>query len=169
VEQKQVLGFDGQQAVRWLAVNDDVMGGQSESALRLTPEGTGVFEGRLSLANSGGFASIRAHQDDYGLEGYDGLAVRVRGDGRRYKLRLRTNRFLDGPAYEATFATEPDRWMTAELPFADFVATFRGRRLADAPPLDVASVQQIGFMIADRREGSFQLEIAWVKAYRSAE
>jgi hypothetical protein len=34
----------------------------------------------------------------------------------------------------------------------------------DAPPLDISKIRQIGFMIADKQEGGFRLEIAWVRA-----
>jgi hypothetical protein len=40
-------------------INDDVMGGQSRSRLLRTATGP-LFEGDVSLANGGGFASFRA-------------------------------------------------------------------------------------------------------------
>jgi NADH dehydrogenase [ubiquinone] 1 alpha subcomplex assembly factor 1 len=167
VQEIEVLGFGPRETGTWVKVNDDVMGGVSESALRFTSEGTAVFEGVLSLDNYGGFASVRTYPKDYALGGYDGLMVRVRGDGHQYRLRLRTDRYLDGTAYEVKFATGPDVWLTVSAPFSDFVPTFRGRQVRTAPPLDGARIQQIGFMIADKQAGRFWLEIGWVRAYRS--
>jgi monofunctional biosynthetic peptidoglycan transglycosylase len=96
------------------------------------------------------------------------MAFRVRGDGRGYKLRLRGDDRLDGPAYEADFQTVAGTWITVQIPFADLRPTFRGRRLRDRPALEGAAVRQIGFMIADKQEGPFQLEIDWIKAYEDA-
>ena len=36
--------------------------------------------------------------------------------------------------------------------------------LSDVDPLDPAQIRQMGFLIADEKEGPFRLEIAWVKA-----
>jgi hypothetical protein len=155
-------------AARWVRVNDGVMGGRSQSSLTLTPEGTALFAGSLSLENHGGFASVRTVPHDFALGEYRGLAFRVKGDGRSYKLRLRGDDRLDGPAYEADFETVAGAWVTVQVPFADLQPTFRGRRLRDMPALAGAAVRQIGFMIADKQEGPFRLEIDWIKAYQGA-
>ena len=43
----------------WNSVNDGVMGGVSKGGVSRTEQGTMLFSGELSLANNGGFASIR--------------------------------------------------------------------------------------------------------------
>ena len=43
----------------WLVVNDNVMGGISESNIKFSKNNTLVFQGRVSLENNGGFASFR--------------------------------------------------------------------------------------------------------------
>ena len=92
-EGKLIFDFQVQdEAARWVRVNDGVMGGLSQSEMRFTIEGTALFEGTLSLENNGGFASVRTIPDDFALGGYTGLAVRVKGDGRRYMLRLHLDR-----------------------------------------------------------------------------
>jgi monofunctional biosynthetic peptidoglycan transglycosylase len=93
------------------------------------------------------------------------LAFRVRGDGRSYKLRLRGDNRLDGPAYEADFETVAGTWVTVQVPFSDLRPTFRGRRLRNLPAMEGAAVRQIGLMLADKQEGPFLLEIDWIKAY----
>jgi monofunctional biosynthetic peptidoglycan transglycosylase len=163
---RTLLDFQEQnEAARWVRVNDGVMGGLSQSNMRFTPQGTAVFEGILSLENYGGFASVRTTPHDYDLSGYLGLMVRVKGDGRRFKLRVRTDDRLDGPAYELGFDTVADTWTTIQASFREFAPTFRGRRLHNVPALDGANVRQIGFMIADKQAGAFRLEIDWIKAY----
>ncbi|MGD1898815.1 MAG: CIA30 family protein, partial [Phormidesmis sp.] len=41
---------------------------------------------------------------------------------------------------------------------------FRGRVLDDAPAIAPDQIAQIGFLIADKREGEFALEIDWIRA-----
>jgi monofunctional biosynthetic peptidoglycan transglycosylase len=147
------------QSATWRAVNDGVMGGLSQSLLRATDDGTVVFMGVVSLENNGGFASVRTSLDETDLSEYAGLAVRVFGDGKRYRLRLRTDDRFDGIAYQATFETTGDVWQLVEIPFVSFVPTYRGRTVRDAPLLDTTKIHQIGFMIADKQKGPFRLEI----------
>jgi hypothetical protein len=161
---KLVVDFARAQPSSWRAVNDGVMGGLSQSQLRGNDAGTAVFTGVVSLENNGGFASVRTLLEEVDLSECDGLAVRVRGDGKRYRLRLRNVDRFDGIAYQATFDTASDVWQVVEIPFASFLPTYRGRMPRDAPPLDISKIRQIGFMIADKQEGGFRLEVAWVRA-----
>jgi Complex I intermediate-associated protein 30 (CIA30)/NmrA-like family len=81
----------------WGAIDDVVMGGVSESHLRLT-DNVAIFAGNVSTANSGGFASVR-HRNlnpPLDLSRYDGLRLRVKGDGQRYKFILRCEGKWDG-------------------------------------------------------------------------
>jgi len=150
---------------RWLIVNDGVMGGLSQSEMELTGQGTAIFQGALSLENYGGFASVRTLLDPHTLEGYEGLSLRVLGDGRRYKLRMRTDRTMDGPAYEVDFATSAGEWINVHIPFREAIPTFRGRRLTNYPALQGKQIAQIGFMLADKQAGPFRLEVKWIGAY----
>jgi hypothetical protein len=90
--------------------------------------------------------------------------LEVRGDGKRYKLNLRTDDAFDGVNYQAAFQTPRDQWTTVRLPNSGFRATFRGRVVATAPPLDPARVRQVGLMIADRQVGTFALEVRSISA-----
>ena len=51
-----------------------------------------------------------------------------------------------------------------EAPYRDFVPTFRGRILHDVPPIDPGAIRQFGFLIADKKEGPFRIEIDSIKA-----
>ncbi len=159
-----LVDFPRSTTADWFVVNDGVMGGISSSTLEVSSDGTGVFAGDLSLENNGGFASVRTYLEGYDLSTFAGLVLRVRGDGRRYQVRLRTDDRFDGVAYQAEFDTDPDAWITVALPFAAFAPTFRGYVPANAPPLEPGAIRQLGFLIADKREGTFRLEIARVLA-----
>ncbi len=160
-----LVRFSGDPQRRWSAVDDVVMGGVSRSDLRLTDSNTGLFTGALSLENNGGFASVRTAVEPLVAPAPDGLELRVRGDGRIYQLRLRTDDRFDGIAYRAEFQTTPGTWTVLRIPFDAFAATFRGRGVPDAPPLDTTGVTQLSFMVADGNPGPFSLEIDFVRTW----
>ena len=160
---KNIVDFAQPEEVRWTIVNDGVMGGLSSSDLELTDSGTALFSGFVSLDNNGGFASIRGTFQSMDLSEYEGVKLRVRGDGRVYQLRFRMDDGVDGVAYMAEFETRQGEWMEHEIPFESFMPRFRGRVPRGSGPLDPSQIRQVGFLIGDKKEGPFQLEIAWVR------
>jgi monofunctional biosynthetic peptidoglycan transglycosylase len=90
---------------------------------------------------------------------FSGVVLRVRGGGNKYQFRLRLRSTFDGIAYRHTFSAESGQWKSIRLLFDDFIPSFRGRRVPDAPPLNPANIRQIWFFIGDYQEGSFQIEI----------
>lgn len=158
------MDFAEPRGVRWAIVNDGVMGGLSTSDLEITEEGTGLFSGFVSLDNNGGFASTRASFDSMDLTRYDGVTLRVRGDGRTYQLRFRLDGSFDGVAYKAGFSTLPGEWMEVYIPFETLRPTFRGRVPSGVGPFDPGRIRQMSFLIGDKKEGPFHLEISWVRA-----
>ncbi len=160
-----IIDFSREDGPAWRPIDDLVMGGISSSRLRPTAEGTALFEGDLSLENNGGFASVSAATGSLDISKHSGVEIRVRGDGKRYRLRLRTDDRFDGVAYQAGFSTHEREWQTVRLPFGEFLPTFRGRILEGAESLATDHIHQLGLMIADRQAGSFRLEVAWIRAY----
>jgi monofunctional biosynthetic peptidoglycan transglycosylase len=149
-------------AIKWEAIDDRIMGGCSQSQPEYL-KGVGLrFSGTVSLDNNGGFASIRSHEGSFDLSSYSGLKIRFRGDGRTYKISLRTDLYYDGVSYQASFATEADQWQELNLPFDAFIPTHHGVKLTTVAPMDTASVKSFGLFIADKQEGPFQLDVAWI-------
>ena len=143
----------------WYAIDDAVMGGVSSSRMDYDRQGHAVFSGSVSLANNGGFASIRSAATGCASAGGTAYLLTLRGDGKRYKFSIRTGAEFDGVSYQASFQPTAGEWTVARLPAADFVATWRGRVVDNAAPLDLARVQQFGFLIADKQAGPFRLEV----------
>ena len=148
----------------WSSINDGVMGGVSVGQIVKIAEGL-RFEGRLSLENNGGFASVRRPVNE-DLANAAGVQLQVRGDGRIYQFRIRQEGGFDGIAWSAEFSTIDD-WQTVNLPFEMFVPVFRGRPVPDAGPVLPGTIKQIGFMLADRTPGSFALEIRLLGFYQA--
>ena len=166
-EARTLTAFDGKDALRWQTVNDGVMGGRSQGDSSLTRNGTLLFAGEISLENNGGFSSIRTRPQDLQLGGYDGLAIRVRGDGRTYKMALRTSGTSSWIAYWADFPTTKGEWTTVQIPFSKWGPTTFGRKLA-GPRLKPSQVNSVGFMQYDKKAGPFSLEVASIAAFRGS-
>ena len=153
----------------WYVVNDGVMGGISQSRAEMTDGKNLRFTGVLSLENNGGFASIRHDAAFFGIGHGDGIRMRVKGDGNKYQLRVRTSNRFDGIAYKAEFVTIKDVWQDLKIPWERFSATYRGRAVKGAPKLQGDQIQQVGFMIADKQQGGFEMEVAYLGALNMEE
>jgi hypothetical protein len=162
---KVLIDFSQSSPVKWNTVNDGVMGGVSQSTFKILPDSTALFKGTVSLENNGGFASVRSVPSLLDLSEFDGLEMRVKGDGHSYSFRIRTDANFDGIAYRAEFLTKKNKWMDIKLPFSLFKPTFRGRNLKNVPALQTGRIQQLGFLIAEKQEGPFYLYIDWIRAY----
>jgi NADH dehydrogenase [ubiquinone] 1 alpha subcomplex assembly factor 1 len=155
-------------AKEWQAVNDGVMGGRSEGRFKTNENKRMEFYGNLSLANNGGFASVRSRGTNLGLTEGDSIVARVRGDGREYSLNLYTPGRRTAYSYRSKFKTKKDEWIEVRLPLEDFEATWFGRVLPNQK-LDPTMVSGLGILLGDKKAGPFKLEVDWIKAGRSSE
>lgn len=142
----------------WVVVNDTVMGGRSQSIAQ-SQGGYMSFTGDLSLRNNGGFASIRRIYNPIDWQSNTPIQIIVKGDGREYQFRLRTNRYMDGVAYVKNFVSSKDEWQTITFQEEDFTAQFRGRLVSRANALSFNDITQLGFMLADKQAGEFELQL----------
>ena len=152
----------------WQAVNDGVMGGVSEGRFKITDAKTMEFFGTLSLANNGGFASVRSKGKKLSLEKGDTLVAKVRGDGREYTLNLYPNRSRTAFSYRATVQTKKDEWIEIQVPLDEFEATSFGRVVREAGAVKSEDVSSVGFLLGDKKAGPFKMEIEWIKVQRAA-
>ncbi len=153
---------------RWLAVNDNVMGGVSEGGAQPTAEGVLDFSGNLSLENNGGFSSVRAVLEPGSLKGHEGIILRIRGDGRSYYINLHTERRTTPGSWRAPLLPEKNQWSEIRVPFRNFEWTLFGQRLPGRS-IESRDVQSLGFTISDKKEGPFKLQVDWIRAYGAAE
>jgi monofunctional biosynthetic peptidoglycan transglycosylase len=150
----------------WESVGDAVMGGASTGRLTPLPGGLAAFAGVVSLDRGGGFASVRSAPGLFDLSAHAGILLVVRGDGKVYKLAVRTDPWFDAVAHQIHFTTRPGTWDEVRLPFDDFRATWRGRPVPGASPLEASRISSFGLLLGDRQAGPFRLEIASIRAYR---
>ena len=148
--------------IKWNIVNDTVMGGRSSSRWS-DKSSTLSFEGFLSLENNGGFASIRHDLNNINLSGTEGIFIKVKGDGRKYQFRIRSqaSRWAN---YSQEFKTKKDTVQTFYLPYKDFKPSWRGRSVRNVPTLTGKDVRGIGFLLGDKIQGKFKLDILNISA-----
>lgn len=154
----------------WQIVNDGVMGGRSSSRATFveTTSGDSVmrFQGNLSLANNGGFASVRSRPSgSLGLRKGDTIILQVFGDGRKYTFNLYTPTRRTAFSFQMDFKTERGKWTEVRLPVDQFVAHSFGRPIRNMP-LAPTDVQSVGILLGDKKPGSFDLLVHWIKLER---
>jgi len=167
-EQRVLFQFDRQADQDWRSVNDNVMGGVSTGRFTVSDDATFQFFGRLSLANNGGFASVRSSPRSLGLDAGDLIHLRIRGDGRKYFVDLRVPTSQTAFTYRVSVQTVSNEWQEFRIPLTLFKATSFGRVVSNSQPLVAGGINSIGFTISDKRPGAFKLHVAWIKAVRPA-
>ena len=148
--------------IKWNIVNDTVMGGRSSS--RWSKNSSALsFEGFLSLENNGGFASVRHDLNNINLSSTEGIFIKVKGDGRKYQFRIRSqaSRWAN---YSQEFKTKKNTVQSFFLPYKDFKPSWRGRSVRNVPTLTGKDVRGIGFLLGDKVQGKFKLDILNISA-----
>ncbi|MGB8690887.1 MAG: CIA30 family protein [Microcoleus sp.] len=133
----------------WGAIDDIVMGGVSESSIRLT-DNTALFTGNVSTANSGGFASVRTRNFDppIDLTGFSSIQLRVKGDGQRYKFIIRSEAKWDGIGYCYSFDTVYNIWITVTIPLDKLIPVFRAKTVNSGAKLDTGHIYSFQLMLS---------------------
>lgn len=109
--------FSGSPAARWDFFSDQVMGGVSQGQVTITSEGLHLT-GEVSTENNGGF--IQARLKTPLPDGTTAIALRVKGNGARYYLHLRTRgTLLPWRFWQAGFDTTGG-WQEVTLPLSAF-------------------------------------------------
>lgn len=140
----------------WRIVDDVVMGGRSNGSFKINEAGNGLFYGDISLKNNGGFSSLRYSFDKLSISDFTKIVLRIKGDGKQYQFRIKddNDNFY---SYIKQFKTSGS-WETIEISLNEMYPAFRGRKL-DIQNFNSNTLAQIAFLIGNKKEESFQLEI----------
>lgn len=162
------LGFDFAQTdeqSRWRVINDNVMGGVSKGRL-VKKEASVLFEGQLSLANNGGFASVRSSLGEYDLSSFDGVEIECRGSGGAFALMLENQSLWYRPYFLGDFFPT-DEWQILRIPFSAFDEYVIGKKKSTAINHDfLSTVIRVGIFKGDKDTRPFQLEMRSIQFYR---
>ncbi len=156
-EQTIIFNFSNSASIKdWQIVNDGVMGGLSDSQISLTKEGYGKFSGHVSLANNGGFASVRYLTRINIKPNKNQIVLKVKRDGKTYQFRLKSD--ANQPeSYVKEFKTTGE-WQTIQIELSEFSPQFRGRQL-NMPNFNFDAIEEVRFLIANKKEEDFVLLI----------
>lgn len=144
---------------QWGAVNDGVMGGRSSGGPSMG-DGFMIFSGSINT-NGGGFSSIRTRMQPGQLAGADGLRLKIRTDGRDYKMTFRTSERWRGRSvsYQAPIPNPPEgEWGEVFVSFDDLDTSVFGRRV-QADAFDPSDVREMGIILADGQDGPFRFDM----------
>lgn len=97
--------------------------------------------------------------DEINVDGYTTCKLRLRGDGKRYQFRVKSDSY-DRHSYIAEFETSGE-WQTVEIPLISMYPSFRGRKL-QTPDYPGEAMEEIAILIGNKKEESFQLTIDWI-------
>lgn len=157
MDTKTIFDFDLRSEIKnWIIVDDVVMGGRSSGNFRLNDKGFGVFEGSVSLENNGGFSSVRYRSPKILVEGYTKIALKIRGDGKKYEFRIKSNS-RDYYSYIAPIQTS-GAWEEIEIALKDMYPSVRGRRL-NRPNFEDDYIEEVTFLIGNKKKDDFKLLI----------
>ncbi|MBE9028644.1 CIA30 family protein [filamentous cyanobacterium LEGE 11480] len=133
----------------WGAVDDVVMGGVSDSKIVRSPEGA-WFTGNVSTANSGGFVSVRTRNFEPALDlsTSQGIKLKVKGDGQRYKFFMRSDVGWDSVAFAYSFDTVENKWITVQVPFSEMRGVVRARTLPADVKLNTKQIRSMQLMLS---------------------
>ncbi|KAI8092962.1 complex I intermediate-associated protein 30-domain-containing protein [Halteromyces radiatus] len=164
----------------WAIGCDKDIGGFSEASLEITPHNTGRFYGYLSLdlpvnpeIQQSGYAAIRSKaraSSMFGTPCWDTslfryLALRVKGDDRKYFVNIQTDGVIQTDLYQhRLFLKTPGQWETVMIPFRDFILTNNGMIQEQQIEMYREKVKTIGISLMDKKEGPFSIEIESISA-----
>lgn len=166
-EKSLVFDFgEGKDFGRWTIINDGVMGGLSESKAKLTAEAV-LFSGTVSLKNNGGFVSLRSALGVYDLSEFNFFEIRFKSDtDRKFELLIEKETPFYLPKYRKKFGGKSQDWQILKVSLSELEISRMGDVIKKGiDPKELKGIQRIGFILADKQEGSFQLEIDYLKFY----
>ncbi|MDD9194558.1 CIA30 family protein [Aliivibrio sp. S3MY1] len=146
---------------KWLATNDNVMGGISIGQLYYDGK-TCRFQGELSLENNGGFSSIKRSIESLSKE-VNTIELILTGDGHTYQLRLTTWKNGERIQYKHDFTTIKGKQQAKTFHLHNFQAVFRGQLLNHAPDLVADDIKHVGFLITNKQTSPFNLNLAQIQ------
>ncbi|MDA9946617.1 CIA30 family protein [Candidatus Marinimicrobia bacterium] len=140
----------------WYVIDDGVMGGRSRGQLEIENDDIGLFSGRISLQNYGGFSSIRYYTDNIKVKKYKYITMIINGDNKYYQLRIKGSR-NDRYVYTSKFFAK-NGWQQIRIPLAGMEPYFRGRKL-NKKNFDKKYITELGFLIGNKVPENFELRI----------
>jgi len=158
---------NGKNGQEWRVVNDGVMGGLSRGKVEFT-ENSFIFSGSVSLENNGGFTSFRSPYGRYDLSEYDKVEIKYRSEGMDCALSFDQNSRFWRPNHKMPIPATDNIWMTLTTNLYELSEYQMGRMTgAQMSENDARQTIRLGLITDSKKQGSFSLEIDYIKLYKS--
>mmetsp|Transcript_49038 Transcript_49038/g.157031 ORF Transcript_49038/g.157031 Transcript_49038/m.157031 type:complete len:222 (-) Transcript_49038:41-706(-) len=141
---------------------------------------TSIPEGTVTQMVRSGYVGFRYMEDGtyLDMEDMDALRFRLKGDGRRYIVNIRTEGWIAVPGtgldiWQAVMPPLSGQWEEFDLPLSEFTLTYGGRIVTEeVTDMNPGRVISLGISLAGgdllQPEGNFALELDWIKGAKSA-
>lgn len=147
----------------WWVMNDGVMGGLSRGAASLT-ENSLILKGEISLANNGGFSSVRGPWGKTDLSAYSTVTIRYRSKGQIVALCLEKSRRWWEPFYMLDLDPTDGEWKTVSLKLDNAKEYAYARPSGDKLSKEQRKeILRLGFMTNQKKESAFTFEVSYMK------
>jgi hypothetical protein len=114
----------------------------------------------LKINNGVGFASYRV-RDNFNLSEFDKIRIKVKGDGREYKILMKDERAIQSTedySYQAAFKTKSDEEQIIELSLKDFKPVYQGKIDLSLPQVQTQNIRELGLQINDKISGPYNIQ-----------
>ncbi|KAM3270997.1 putative complex I intermediate-associated protein 30 [Capsicum baccatum] len=196
--ERYIFNFSSKDELKnWHLYSDSEYGGLSSAALEIKDTGNrstsvGVFSGNLSLdviegskwnMTRSGFCGMRSKKFDgfIDLDGYDTIALKLKGDGRCYISTIYTENWVNSPGQDEdnswqAFVSVPkdNNWYIAKIPLTRYAPTWRGNIINARMEMNPARIVGMSLSVnaeggvpgAKSGPGDFEVKVDWIKALR---
>eukprot|EP00753_Platysulcus_tardus_P007902 PLAT15525.1.p1 GENE.PLAT15525.1~~PLAT15525.1.p1 ORF type:complete len:277 (+),score=100.31 PLAT15525.1:309-1139(+) len=177
-ETKEVWRFDDSDALAsWSTSTDKEWGGSSRCSWTVEEVEDGkrvaVLQGEINKRSrirrlALGFCEVKAElpRTVRNSRLYDGIAVRVRTDGKLYGVSMTSASWFPDDVHMAYLQPEAGEWKELEMPFRYFAVTANGFPRVMNRMIDVTQLQTFGFRFISEEDGPFRLEVESVALRR---
>ncbi|CAP30433.1 Protein CBR-NUAF-1 [Caenorhabditis briggsae] len=167
-----------------IGCDSDWKEGFSTCSLVNSDRGTAVFSGNISTrvlkdgrVERAGWASMKLEDRKTfnrkkflsKWRNFSHLLLKVRGDGRSYKIMLHSPLSMDftwGDSFSHPLHTHGGPyWQYEKIPFSKFFHTVAGRIQDRQYRVNLEDTSSIGIVLMDRIDGDFKLEIDYIGVY----
>ncbi len=155
------MDFDSEP--KWTITNDGVMGGLSKGKA-FGEGGNLIFEGFISLDNNGGFSWAKSPYQSLDLSDKTKVKIKYKSDDRGYDLTFETPEAQYVACFKKRLEGTGGKWKVIEVDLEDCVYYFMGQTSGKSFT-DRDKVQNVGFLLADKAEGNFHLEVAYIEFF----
>lgn len=153
--------------VEFKALTDDIVGGSSKSEISISDIGEVIFSGEIfPRINGTGYSAFKTSLLGFEKpQDYDGVFVKIMGDGKKYRFVIRTTFKENSIYFHCPFITKPHEWQTHYISFGEFSAYYKEMKIP-ALKINKTKMKSMGIMISDDQYGHFHMAMSDIGFYK---